>query len=223
MNTGVFAKAANAVISSAGRYDYYLNEVLQPVIETWQCYNNSCGELVIDSSRQAGELTLRSRAICVEDNVTQVLVEWHAEDSIQALYDYNAQQCHWQINAEAQQILALTPSPIYPLMRVFTGAIIKRVAQLGGNAPIIVPDIRTDTLGNQKLRPYRATRSCAFIADEEIRIQGGKYRCGCWSFIGDQYGEGSRFWLDAHNNLLRYSWLQAPGQAWRVDRVEVKF
>ncbi len=222
MNITVFAKAESGEILSAGRYDYYLNEVLQPVSETWQLYNNSRGELVIDSCRQAGELTLRSRAICVDDDLTQVLVEWHDEHSVQALYDLSAQQCHWQINADAEQVLSLPAAPVYPLMRVFTGGIIKRVAQLGGNAPIIVPDIRPDTLANQKLRPYRGTRRCAFIADEEIHVQGAKYRSACWSFIGDQYGEDSRFWLDTQSNLLRYTWLQAPGQAWRVERVAVK-
>ena len=222
MNTEMFEKAADTEIQSAGRYDYYLNEVLQPVSETWQCYNNSRDELVIDSSRLAGELTLRSRAICVADDLVQVLVEWHAEDSIQALYDLSAQQCHWQINADAEQMLPLPVAPVYPLMRVFTGGVIKRVGQLGDNAPIIVPDIRPDSPLSQKLRPYRATRRCAFIAEEDIHIQGVKARCARWSFIGDQYGEDSRFWLDTQSNLLRYSWLQSPGQAWRVDRVVLK-
>jgi len=222
MNTRRFLKAEGSALLLAGRYDYYLNDVLQPISESWAYYENTGGEVVVDSSRQAGNLSLRSRATCVGEGFDRVLVEWRAAESILSLYDLVDQRCYWQLNGGDTLMLPLADLPIYPLMRVYTGAVIKQLAHRGGSTKIIVPDIRLETPGTQKLQPHYSERHCAFIAAEEIHIQDRRQQCEQWTFIGDQYTSDSRFWLDAKSNLLRYSWQQTPDQMWRVDRVVVE-
>jgi hypothetical protein len=218
MNISSFMKAEDGAIHSAGRYDYYLNDVLQPISETWQCFKNSRGDLVTDSAREAGQLRLRSRAIAAGEGFKQVLVEWRADDTIQALYKLTEQCCYWQINGGDELEFNLIAAPIYPLMRVYTGPVMKQLARAGGTT-IIVPDIRLDIPPRKKLRPYTTERRSGFLGQDEISIQAQQVSCERWSFIGDQYLSDSRFYLDAGGNLLCYSWLQAEGQMWRVERV----
>ncbi len=219
MNTDRFAAAEAGIVLSTGRYDYYLNNVMQNVSETWTIFEDKRGEIIVDSSRRAGDITLRSRAVCVADEFEQVLVEWHADDKIQALYSSSEQCCTWQINDCVELLFPLPVTPIYPLMRIYTGAVIKRIADLGGCAQIIVPDIRLDIAPEKKLQPYVSERCSAFLADDEIFLKGRQQKCQRWSFMGDQYDKGSEFWLDAKGSLLCYSWLQAPEKHWRVEKV----
>lgn len=221
MNIEGFATAETGVALSAGRYDYYLNNVIQDISETWAVFENSRGEILIDSCRRAGGLMLRSRAVCVGDEFEQVLVEWCADHKIQALYKPFEQCCIWQINDDVEREFPLPVAPIYPLMRVYTGAVIKRIADLGGSAQIIVPDIRLDTAPDKKLQPTVSERRSALLADDDIFLEGRRHKCQRWSFIGDQYDKSSEFWLDAEGNLLCYSWLQAAQQRWRVQRAAI--
>ena len=221
MNTRRFAKAEGSAVLAAGRYDYFLNDVLQPISESWQCFENGDGELVVDSTRLAGSLALRSRAISIGNSFDHVLIEWNAEESIKAFYHLSQQCCCWQSTGGNELRLPVSGAVIYPLMRVFTGAVIAQLAQLGGSGKVIIPDIRLQTSTEGKLQPHYSERSCAFVAEDEIYIQNRKQVSERWTFIGDQYSSDSCFWLDANRNLLCYSWSQGPEQLWRVERVEL--
>ncbi|MFT5889816.1 MAG: hypothetical protein ACI9BO_002644 [Zhongshania sp.] len=213
--------AENAVAEAAGKYLYFKNDELQPIVETWQQYRNTVGEKIIHSTRQLdGVFRLTSQALVSASLFTQVSMQWQSEHTVDAVYDTDNKQCYHQLDAGKSMSLALPDAPIYPLMRVYTGALIKHISRLGGEADIVIPDIRPNNSANEKLLPLLSTRRCEFHGNEEIILAGEKLACERWSFIGDQYSSDSEFWLSAEGLLLRYCWPQDDISNWRVELVQ---
>ena len=58
----------------------------------------------------------------------------------------------------------------------------------------------------------------ASILEDSIAldIDGVAVPCRLCEYTGEQYGTGSRFWLDGRETLLRYQWQQGPAQHWDI-------
>lgn len=208
-----------------GEYIYYENDVRQPISEHWLQSENNQGDTVIRSWRQAGD-SVRLSAYAEYRDGRRVLASlcWEEGDCrIHADYDLMAGSCYWQRGDSERwfdsEKLELESVLVYPLMRIFTGEIIRDIANNNGSDNIVVPDIRPDTLTADKLKPLLSGREVRLIAEDELAVSGGVETASCWEFTGDQYTPGSKFYLDINDRLLRYCWSQSERSHWRVELV----
>ena len=102
-------------------------------------------------------------------------------------------------------------------MRIFTGPLIASLLVQGGKSDVILPFI-ADPLAPQKLlRPVSSQREARVLeAAAELELSGTRLSCRRCQYTGDQYGPDARFWLAQDDLLVRYQWLQSPGQQWDV-------
>ncbi len=217
------AAAANGDRRQAGgEYCYYKNGVRQAIIERWWQWQDAAGEYWLASDRELDSgLCISTRARLQSGRVVEASVRWQGDCLIEARFDRAAGLCFWQRDGGELQSIALpSAAPLYPLMRIYTGAVIKELAELGGEADIVIPDIRPQTPSAEKLQPLLSSRRCALLADDTIVIAGRQLAAEKWRFVGDQYSDDSVFWLSHSGRLLRYSWQQDPETAWRVELVD---
>jgi hypothetical protein len=82
-----------------------------------------------------------------------------------------------------------------------------------GLSPFLDPEAR-----EQLLWPVLSERRAVLMpeGDEVLLLDGRKVRARCCEYIGDQYADGTRFWLGSDNDLLRYCWQQPGVGEWDV-------
>ncbi|WP_372865476.1 hypothetical protein [Spongiibacter sp.] len=214
---------AGEPLQARGEYRYYKNGQLQPIAESWRQGGDAAGERWLESERCIDSgLIIASRANLRGNLVSRVSLSWRAASCvIEAHYDRERGLCQWQLAGGESQSMAIPPAvPLYPLMRIYTGAVIKELAELGGEADIVIPDIRPQTAEREKLQPLLSRRRCQYLGTADIDLQGRVRRAEKWRFSGDQYRAGSEFLLSDSGRLLRYDWQQDAQSQWRVELVE---
>ncbi|CAA0081226.1 Uncharacterised protein [Zhongshania aliphaticivorans] len=203
---------------AAGEYVYYLNDELQAIKEQWCRYEQDGGIELIESSRALTDVfELRSQAILSEGMFKQVRIQWRAEQDVDVFYDNEAGVCYRQIDGQEQPETVLPAGPIYPLMRIYTAALIQHIAKCGGNTQVVIPDIRPASSAQEKLLPLLTSRQCEYLGDEVISTETMEIPCERWTFKGDQYSSGDLFYINRAGILARYCWQQDSQSQWRVE------
>lgn len=206
-----------------GRYRYRLNGEPAPVEETWTISGAANSRQRVESTRKAGNVSLKVSAILERGDAEFCEITWQsvAAPLVEARYERGVTGIHWRRTVGERVTEGVVDEAeggritLYPLMRVFTGGVISGLAALDGEAQVLVPNIASDD-ELVLLLPDLSLRRVVCEGKDTLEDFRG-VPCERWSFIGGQYDETAKFWLDTQGLLLRYRWRQSAGQLWEVE------
>jgi hypothetical protein len=217
----------NPVLSS-GCYRYLLDGKDTGIDERWQRQVQSDGVVLTESTRVAPGIEIAVRARGTASRVDAFDVEWKREgaETLLATYSFDGRDVLVSRSSGEQlveqQRLVISEQDVAPLlsplMRIFAGPLIARLLADGGSGQVVLPFIADPEARKQLLWPVLSERRAVLMpeADEVLLLDGRKVRARCCEYIGDQYADGTRFWLGSDNDLLRYCWQQPGVGEWDV-------
>lgn len=220
------------VASQYGRYHYLLDGAPTAIEEHWSRKPRAGGGWFIHTERVAAGVTLSVNAECAAGLVLQCQLEWLADghEPVRALYrsDNNVVSAIRQRAEETPQSQVFSADEkdrlplVLPLLRIFTGPVIKRLLDRGGEGDVLVPSIVDPQDYGALLKPRLGKRGAVLLSQgQEINLYGRDYLACCCAFTGDQYGDGTQFWLSEDETLLRYVWQQPDVGTWDVRLEEL--
>lgn len=140
------------------------------------------------------------------NNQLQVTVQYHFNGYSWRAYHYRG--------IEYTEHDLPTTAIFFPLMRCYTGKMIRHIVAQGGMATVIVPDIRDPYNRDTVLLPLFEERTAQKLSEETILIGDQTYQTEVFSYIGGAYDDAARFWL-VGDMLVRYVF-----QDWDVELLE---
>ncbi len=194
-----------------GRYVYFLNGERTDIREHWQVDAAPSGRR-IRSERIAYGTTLSVDAHETDGALTRFDVrlqtgvhDIHAAYRLDGLDVHLTRSLNGLSSVHHQQ--AGAPFIAVPVLRVFTGAVILRLAALGRPGQVLIPWLLDPSQTGRLLLPHFDTRRARRL---EHGPDGDLYE-----YVGEQYDETARFWVNAQGLLSRYTWQQGS-QHWDV-------
>jgi hypothetical protein len=194
------------------------------VEEGWCIAQGAGDHLLCKSWRRAPGVEIQADAQLNDGMPVSCELGWFGAQDIKVSYRLAGTQWNIErsINGSAVKHFVLDAQKathlLFPLMRIYTGPLIARILQLGGEAHVVVPDITEPDNSNNLLKPRCSSRKARLLdAAAELELDGKLYLCRQCEYTGDQYEAGSLFWLGNNNRLLRYCWQQGKDQQWEVS------
>ncbi|WP_448212029.1 hypothetical protein [Colwellia sp. MEBiC06753] len=217
-------------VSDQGCYLYQLNNEFTDIIEPWQIAKNPQNHLRICSARfvPSQNIKLLVNYLKTATEVT-VMIEWHNPDNAEQYFGYyqlTNEHLLWQVDSKQfitcvdklHQITLPKALLFFPLMRIFSGEVIKHLST-HGSYEVLIPDIRNLTDSSDFLAPYLSTRA-ANIVQQNVSITNFEQQqvADEYQYTSDIYHEenNARFWLDKQHRLIKYCWQQTPEHCWTV-------
>jgi hypothetical protein len=212
----------------SGSYCYLLNGEPTQVVESWELDGDLATRCQVSSRRAAPGMAIVVDAQLSDGKVQHFNAVWHGEsaETVSARYQLldDGLVVAWRgLGCDADERIETpldtdTVKPLlFPLMRIFTGPLITRLLELGGEGNIVLPNIIDPANTSCLLRPQFSARRAAVIEHETTLYSGGEERvCRRFEYTGDQYTPDSRFWLGADDILERYQWQQSADMHWDV-------
>lgn len=194
-----------------GSYAYFRNGEPAGVNETWAIYGLLDGAQFTRSARHAPSFgsTITVEAWANADGITRFTVEWEnttpqAVPHASAVYTITTAEITVArtVNGVTQAPIQL-PTPanlvISPLLRCFQGPAIKQVAELGHGerVPVLVPWIHNPINAELLLTPQLDLRSA-----RKLNSENG---LDCFEYVGGNYDDAARFWLNADDQMVKYT------------------
>ncbi len=106
----------------------------------------------------------------------------------------------------------------YPLMRVFTGPLVR--ASVTG-LDVVVPDVADPADLDRFLAPVTSSRTAEVLGERVVVVDGAEHAGTAYRWVGGAYGEdGAEFVVDPGGLLLEYAVTQPSGR-WEVRLAEV--
>lgn len=213
---------------ASGCYRYILNGHPTEVAESWSLEGELATQCQISSRRSAPGVEIEVTAAVSSGTLQHFTTLWRSGSAGTISAEYLLQRDRvlvtWRAagrgNEEVIELFHDTVSSqplLFPLMRIFTGPLIARLLQLGGEGKVILPDINDPEDEEHLLRPLTTQRRARVIEKEALLLCNGvELRCRRCEYTGDQYRAGSQFWLGEDDLLLRYQWQQSADQHWDV-------
>ena len=207
------------MLIAEGNYAYRLNGEDAGVTESWSIRQNNDGKIVTNSIRDASQYKskIEVNAVSQAGVITAFDVIWHngmdnmveqAEANYQILDNTVKLRRVINSNDETYKFDYATLPIVSPLMRVFTGDVIIKLSKFDTPTDVLIPNITNPADKNQLLLPKIEQRHAKLLHRENLEIAGKIISTECYSYIGEQYGDDARFWVDAHGLLVRYTWGQ---------------
>jgi hypothetical protein len=213
---------------SNGSYRYLLDGKDTGIDERWQRQELAGGIVATESTRVAPGIEIAVRAQGTASRVNAFEVEWTREGAATLLASYSfdgqdvlvSRSSADQAGEQQRLPIAVHDSAplLSPLMRIFAGPLIARLLADGGSGQVILPFIADPQARDKLLWPVLSERQALLMpeADEVMLLGAQDVPARCCEYTGDQYADGTRFWLGPNDDLLRYCWQQPGVGEWDV-------
>jgi len=225
-------------LTEQGCYRYLLNGQQQAIAEPWVIALSPRGQSLIHSARfidsqdtallvaQQQAQPLRTALNSSAQGNFQCKILWRqvGQADIRVQYQFRQHNRLLQISREDDaglsncQIHKAEPFLYFPLLRIFSGPVIRQLAWCGP-LPTVVPDINTPTARDALLQPTEELRSAQLLAEEQLVLNGQSYQAQKYNYVSQRYlpQDKAAFWIDHRGLLLKYGWQQSPEQCWLVE------
>lgn len=185
----------------SGRYRYQLNGEPVAIDERFEI----AADGHISSTRETPSgvrITVDAHPSLLDFAVTMA----YPGATIEANYEIDADEVRCTRGAAVERAERPSDLVISPILRVFQGPAIRSTASAGadGSASVLVPWIY-DPNNRDRLLGLNIEQRRAFVEDD------GSYR-----YVGGNYDDTARFWLDDNGLLTRYVWHQSDSHRWEV-------
>ena len=189
-----------------GSYIYTLNGQPTEIVETFEIDGDHiCSERVAFGTKMTVNADL--------ENDRVVRFDMRYGEDVSAKYTVYA----WGVEVErfragkrlVEQKQVTGRFEAFPLMRIFMGRVIRQIESAAGQKiQIVVPWIFDPKNEEMFLSAHVDWRSAK-------RLDGDLYQ-----YVGENYDETAKFWVDARGVLTRYEWKQGDG-LWDVKLLEI--
>lgn len=224
----------DAAPSARGRYTYLLNGSEAGVTETWAVFPQPDGSRAIRAARSAPGFGSSIEVDAVERAgwITEFEICWRnasegAVAQVVARYRISESQVSVERSINSgPNLQSQIPAPrelvVSPLLRIFQGMAIRRVAELGGGArvPVLVPWILDPKDGERLLTPLLDHRCASRVGPASIELGGRQVAAQRYSYVGGHYDDSAEFYLGEDDLLLRYIFREDEKKIWDVRLVE---
>ncbi len=155
-------------------------------------------------------------------------IHWQQEDKdISAVYQFDVDSRRLIIErqqhgkTEMDQEHRSDNFRYFPLMRVFSGEVIRHLASHGPQLTI-VPDINNSSNLDALLRPSESVRSAEKLDAETIQLTDNQYQTHRYRYLSERYQQqdDAAFWITETGLLVKYCWQQSPDTFWLVELEE---
>ncbi len=224
------ARFSRAQLQASGAYQYFRDQVFMPIYENWQSFRGEDGSRLIQSQRDATEygsrLWVQSRESDGVMGDFQVQWQQHSTEPGSTYHlleaDYRLQEgrlrvrrfCNDQLY-ETDNAMDATGIKVSPLMRVYVGDTLYWLYHNGGTGDVLMPWIQQPDQIEQLLDIQLSQRCVKRLSTDVLSCHGSQIPCVVYQYLGDQYDQSTRFWVDESHLLREYRWLQHQSQ-WRV-------
>ena len=223
--------------ADSGRYVYRCNGSVVPVAESFSRRRDG-DAIIIESSREAPGILLEVEASGRHSLVEHCVITCRreAQPTLRAELSLSDDQLifsRWVDGELSDQFSSAreTAPLLSPLMRIFYGPVILDLAgrnniagtESAGEGEVAMPAI-ADPTDAERFLQLQVSRRRARRLDGADDVAAGPPASVCFEYTGDQYGPGTRFWIDPQGDLVAYRW-QQPGSAgeqpaqWEVELV----
>ncbi|MBX3063398.1 MAG: hypothetical protein KF726_10515 [Anaerolineae bacterium] len=211
--------AIDEIFQASGVYLYYRDEQLLDITEAWSIHRTPQGCTVTRIERNApafGALVLvETRQPEGATDIEQIEVHWWNQTPGAvgvAAASYTLQNgvidcLRWVDGSELVRESILTPPTLVvsPLMRVFLGSVLPKVADKG-EAMVFVPWIHDPMDADRLLTVDLERRSASALSREVIEVEGEEFSTTCYSYYSRTDDDDARFWVADSGVLARYAW-----------------
>jgi hypothetical protein len=211
--------------NSAGSYTYLCNGENSGVEESWEISHRG-DELHLESVRYARPvgITLRVRSVHKDGQFQRCMLHWlrqlnehSVEISADYCFDETGVTVFQHCGAEEVEFREAGREFVFsPLMRIYNGPIIEKLAQSTSSHQVLVPWIKEPDQVKKLLRPDYSERQAELIRDDELIVDGKTLACKEYDYSGGEYLSGTRFWIDENQVMLKYCWQQDEKNLWEV-------
>ncbi|WP_371189384.1 hypothetical protein [Thalassotalea maritima] len=200
-----------------GHYHYQLNQQEVGIQEPWQILENDQVS-IIRSVRYVKDQAIALAVVNHTTSVAQTIdIHFKPCDGADVLAQYSVTgDGHWHVSQRHCGDLFkysghVRNGAVYPLLRVFTGNMLQHCQSKDDQpCPVLLPDIRVQASGNNKLKPHIDWRYSRCVEETE---KGRKFTCS-----SQHYDEGNaHFYVNQDNILDFYQWQQDEAQLWQVQ------
>ncbi len=207
----------------SGRYVYSGADAAAGISEHWEKYALPDGEHLIVSTRtvQDPAVTLRVQTRHFGDQLCEAWFDFDGETRVRANYLF-ADGGHLLLRHQVgdnpiteEKLDASECGLLFPLLRVYTGPMLREILDDGGSAQVLVPRLDCVDEPENLLRASVSERSVETAGPAQIELDGRPQDCEALLFRGGPYIDGAKCWLDG-DLLLAYEWQQSDRSRWRV-------
>lgn len=210
---------------NCGTYEYFLNNEPTGVVETFKIEFLPDGRRLTTSVRDAQPFQTKISVETTETNnefQNCRIVYRKADAEISA--DYEFSDGRFNIRRESNgrilqdEFFDLPENFVFfPLMRVFQGRTILKIAAIQDWTAVLVPDIQPATVFENLLQPTFDSRKAEKWAMGTVKYQGTLTDALVFSYLSKHYDDDSEFWIIRKNGLLfSYEFRQSDEQFWEV-------
>ncbi|MCB1688680.1 MAG: hypothetical protein KDI33_09355 [Halioglobus sp.] len=211
----------------SGKYLYNLNGELAPVDEYWCREGFGDGSVRVSSGRRAGAVAIDVEALEVERCIQSFSAQWREQGGREVSVDYalhpqavRVVRREGAVVREEELDCTTGKTLLFPLMRIYVGAVIEGLLAAGGSGCVVLPEIGVASDSLQLFEPRFSERRAELVISEVLQDSSGEERtCRRCRYLGDQYDEDASFWIGEDHLLERYQWRQDAARLWDVTLV----
>jgi hypothetical protein len=211
-----------------GTYKYFLNGKPTGIVETFSVRILPDGRKFTESVRDAKPFNTFFRVETTETNSAIQLCKilFRKDDTqIEAVYEFSENTLRFSRKiyeeiAEDETLELPESCLFFPLMRVFQGEIILKIAQNKSVTPVLVPDIKNPDDLENLLKPTFDERTAQKIGSETIAFyapESTAFDADIYQYISKHYDENSQFWIDENGILVAYRFYQSANKVWEIS------
>jgi len=200
--------------SLEGSYSYHLNGSPTQIEENFVINRLGADRYLVNGARMlAGEVRLKVCGELVNGALQQASFEWIDElGSIKR--EYETENSQWLL--DGSRIDAPENTPLFGLLRVFTGPLLLAMLARGGQTQIVTPSLSFEPERDQLLQPSLSEREVQKLGIADMQSGEASIQARKLSFSGGPYEQASVCWIDAQGLLLGYDWEQSGLGQWQV-------
>lgn len=199
---------------ASGEYHYFENGELRNIVEPWAIALGAGGELLVSSQRRVADvgIVIAVEAALVGGRCRRAEISWRQND-IERLAQYRFQDGRLYelvCNGEVQTV-EFGFDYFFPLMRVFTGPLLKNILR-GGAAHVLVPWIKDPSREDLLLTADVSERAVEYVGRKQVN--GAEL--DLLQYNGGQYEQAAQCLLATGAWLQSYTWQMSDDSIWEV-------
>lgn len=214
---------AAATPVDAGSYIYSGGPGAAGISESWARFQLPDGEALTISTRRVAEPEITVNVQTRHDNelIAEAWLECVGEVTVRAHYIIGGGGhvlLRHQVNNEAvteHKIDAHEVDLLFPLLRVYTGPMLRGLLDSGGSALVLVPRLDCFDTPELLLTAAVSERRVESLGRDDFEIGSESVACDKLRYHGGPYIDGATCWLDGER-LLGYQWQQSADVTWSV-------
>lgn len=211
-----------------GTYSYFLNGKPTGVSENFTVEILPDGAKRTTAERDASPFGTKIFVEAIERGrrFERFQIRFQSEFNIQAVYEFSGNKFRFTRSLDGDETDDETfdlpeNTIVFPLMRVFQGQVILRVADASAEdfTTVLIPSIENPADAENLLKPTFDNRRAEKVGRENVAFyqpDSITFKVDVYKYFTKHYDEDSRFRINADGLLVAYRFVQAADKIWEI-------